>query len=818
MSETEKLAMYCSESPGCICQKCLFHASSRCPYGSCYDDLRAKENPYDKAHPDKPPRTWWSKWNEEGEQAHWCRGGTFYQSQECPSYEEYDKSKHIVQACFESIISKFQDGYISCSIVESVGCEECLRRAKERRKRKKEETMTTYFTKCGREFQKSTNAETTGYHLEEDAAGNIFDQKCAACPFPVEVTEGYGANATHKRWECRAGSEQPCHENTWGGSLDDKCTLRIYSLDHDFCESVIEFARNHPELSASYNQDSSDCRRVVSISCSQNKAGMAAKQELIDKFFPEQEVGSDQAYEPSAEEICDNCGNYKSGGPEVGRCVKKKIVVSRVHPACEDYGPGDVDLGEGDPVPGAMEEEGLFFCSEDDCPFNDRECGCNFDIDEHRDQTWREDVIRAVVSHSCSNDQVKAVYEKHGEDAKPKRPRFNRGGECQEMREDCPCFCAHNDGCAVLLSTGKALEWILKENDVDCDVFREKKESVIKKPDFVIETAPSVIEQGEAAPAFDYSEVDHDTADFLQEKANRITEIRLRSTVAIGRELKEAQDRLANNKTGVFGKWSESIGFKKSTAYNYIRAYEYIVQNLDNIPDLDSIQPSLLFEISKPSAPPELQQAVIDGDITKHKDYIKAMEELKRTEKDLEFWRSTATSAEKNAIARANERDFEANKARDNMQEILRLEQQIDQLKRNSDPAKLEELGGVIKEKQDAINELKAKVAELNDQLNAKPIEAEAVEIREVVPEELGIAWVKSVESAIKTIAALNDTDMERIIKIEGKKNHAYMKSGFRSYVNDACDNMDKLDSAIVSAISPAEDFMKWLEDKERGR
>ncbi len=58
----------CTGSCGkCVCRSCLYWWSRRCPYGDCYDDHRAKTDPYDKAHPNEPPRTAWSNWNKPGE-------------------------------------------------------------------------------------------------------------------------------------------------------------------------------------------------------------------------------------------------------------------------------------------------------------------------------------------------------------------------------------------------------------------------------------------------------------------------------------------------------------------------------------------------------------------------------------------------------------------------------------------------------------------------------------------------------------------------------------------------------------------------------
>lgn len=98
--------------------------SGRCPYGGCYDHHRAEVNPYDKAHPNEPPRTAWSNWKTD--QAYWCRGGIVYPSLYCEHYIEYRGSE--VQDCLYANVEIFQDGYKRCSLVESVGCEACYKR------------------------------------------------------------------------------------------------------------------------------------------------------------------------------------------------------------------------------------------------------------------------------------------------------------------------------------------------------------------------------------------------------------------------------------------------------------------------------------------------------------------------------------------------------------------------------------------------------------------------------------------------------------------------------------------------------------------
>lgn len=117
----------------CVCYSCLYWWSERCPYGECWDDYRAEADPYDAAHPDQPPRKWWLNWNKPGEQEHWCRGGNLYPVSYCPHFVKYQGQ--IVKHCLFANVSVFQDGYIGCSIVNSIGCQEYYRRFEKRTER-----------------------------------------------------------------------------------------------------------------------------------------------------------------------------------------------------------------------------------------------------------------------------------------------------------------------------------------------------------------------------------------------------------------------------------------------------------------------------------------------------------------------------------------------------------------------------------------------------------------------------------------------------------------------------------------------------------
>ena len=106
----------------CVCQDCLMWWSRRCPYGGCWDNERARVNPWPG-----PVRKSWSDWDQPGEQRFWCRGGAFYPVGHCDRYIHYERDKAVVQDCLEAAVVKYQDGYIQCSMLDVYGCEVCYR-------------------------------------------------------------------------------------------------------------------------------------------------------------------------------------------------------------------------------------------------------------------------------------------------------------------------------------------------------------------------------------------------------------------------------------------------------------------------------------------------------------------------------------------------------------------------------------------------------------------------------------------------------------------------------------------------------------------
>ena len=123
-------------------------------------------------------------------------------------------------------------------------------------------------------------------------------------------------------------------------------------------------------------------------------------------------------------------------------------------------------------------------------------------------------------------------------------------------------------------------------------------------------------------------------------------------------QVKKAHDLLANCKNGLFGAWCMSIGISRDTGNNLVN----IAETFGNISaeeqkNLSQLKPSLLYEAARPSAPVELVEAVKNGDITTHKEYIELKKQFEEANEQLE-----QQKINNQHLSEANDRIYAASK------------------------------------------------------------------------------------------------------------------------------------------------------------
>lgn len=171
----------------------------------------------------------------------------------------------------------------------------------------------------------------------------------------------------------------------------------------------------------------------------------------------------------------------------------------------------------------------------------------------------------------------------------------------------------------------------------------------------------------EMRPAFDYSGLTDQIVEdlhFAEKEYQHGKKLAERGLVHMGDAIAIAHEALcgtvvANCDNGRFAKkddtfraWCVSIGITKDTAYRLLQVAALMDHSSPRQQRvLKELSPSLLYAVAKPSAPAELVAQVKSGDITTHKQYQKALAQIK-AEKD----RANAAEAERDKLLGAQNR------------------------------------------------------------------------------------------------------------------------------------------------------------------
>lgn len=265
-------------------------------------------------------------------------------------------------------------------------------------------------------------------------------------------------------------------------------------------------------------------------------------------------------------------------------------------------------------------------------------------------------------------------------------------------------------------------------------------------------TASSASGNG-SLPAFDYSGLDDQTVQDLHLAARevacgkRMAEIGLRRMadgVAIAHEaLCGSCDNLSQLKHGnrgddTFGRWCESVGLNRKTAERLLQVSKLFDSSSPRQQQvLEELSPSLLYAAAKPSAPPELVDAVKSGDITSHKQYQDLLTRYNAehaAREQAEQQRDEAVThiqaARDMQIDTARERDAALKEKAALARDCNRLGLEAEKARKDRDEAIKQRDGA-----RDALAASKLRADKLkaeNDALKARPIEAKVVDEEEI--------------------------------------------------------------------------------------
>lgn len=611
--------------------------------------------------------------------------------------------------------------------------------------------MTTYYCKCGRIVRKSTDADNTGNRLEGYAPGH----ECFGCPYVLpfgenRYEEGKGFRLEIKGYECRMSKDIE-YASRFSGSVSDKNTCHIVSLDFDFLERVSNWiAENYPggELNGRFNRSeirpveySSNGRYRLTISCAQNKAGMAAKAALLAQFFNQDGSRKDMTPEQEKEKILNDikAATHPKQSPPPTAAPSQSPGPGTAHGACT----GTIAPGGRKETPDGRK---LYFKKTASLVYRFSGTG--------RFQFW----LFSGHQEWKSSDFLNQTYARENrETLNPPSQWLDEYAAAQGWPEitqkefDAMCKIMNAptaDAVATTAAPAAEPEETLttSENAADAKISKDWRSGATGAESSSVRhclagTAPATqslsgaaaacLEAEPGRPAFDYSGLDTQTVDTLHmaerqyTQGKKMTETGLRWMVnavsmahdaLCGAVVQQLDNGKFAPKDDTFRAWCASISLSKSSAYNLLRVADRFGSiQLDGKSILDVQPATLLYEASKPSAPAELVQGVKDGDITTHKQYQELLAQLKSKDDEVAAANARADGLAEEVIAREEKITelLDASEAADRRAEKAEAERDAARKEKAGLAADCNRLGKAASEKDARIRELEARPVEV---------------------------------------------------------------------------------------------------------
>lgn len=535
--------------------------------------------------------------------------------------------------------------------------------------------MAVYICKCGRQVNKSTNADNTG---NRDTAG------CTGCPYllpwgPDRYIEGQGFRKDVQGYECRM-SPTISYTTTYRGQANDKCTLHIPSLDLDFLDTVQAWIDDHAAatLSAGFSRgsmrgtDFSDKGRYsLSISCAQNKKGMAAKAALIEQFFTGGRVRRDMTLAQEKAHILTTIRHGKEQAQRKDQLMKKQNNRCPLQQECERT-----------------------------CKVIGHERDCDYYVNNRFSCSGIPDQDEILTEEELRRERE--LEEKRLADLSlaPTEPvtYTNEYGTIFAVREHkgkpalmCKAQSTNTWALSGVLASVQGEAYTAEDLQEVLDEYARAhgwKKATLENPENPTNAAPaspadagvaqqSLCAAGPAAlevgkdtnvPTFDYSGLDNSTSQVVRANTSEFARHMLSSAEEYANACINAANvnkALSSHYQGKWGEWCEGFGLSHGSAQRMVDVGRSLLGDtkLVQLVSDGQIGKSLLQAISAPSAPAELVQAVKDGDITTHKQYQDALAEIRARDAKIKDLLEMSEAADRRADEEERKRK-EANEAR----------------------------------------------------------------------------------------------------------------------------------------------------------
>lgn len=303
---------------------------------------------------------------------------------------------------------------------------------------------------------------------------------------------------------------------------------------------------------------------------------------------------------------------------------------------------------------------------------------------------------------------------------------------------------------------------------------------------------PLTFIQQDKCPEFDYSDLPEQTVATLHLAESGYLhgkKLAEKGLVYMGDNIALAHDELCSTvvaqcdngrfakKEDTFRAWCLHIGITKDSAYRLLQVSALLA---DSSPRqravLESLPPTLLYAVAKPSAPPELVEKVKNGEVSSNKAYQDLLKENQQLRTD----RVNAMNQAEREKARAEKAEAERDKAR------------ADQIRTAKD---CNRLGLKASQEKDRADKAEARAKDVENQLSGSRQVAEAAKLR--------ADKLKAENDALKKQPITAVVDEEEVDRRAGEKAYEIAAGMTADYkVKQEQDARDAYDSIILAGRS----------------